>query len=131
MKEFTTQAFLAFDGTPFFDRADCERHEENSFPMRFVGLTLEQVVNAFDRMNAELADAFETAGNLIAVKRRDSGELRRRGPKGNGAADPPPQISTGAEDRRDPEEIEVGSTEDSVPSLRWDAILRSRRCRLR
>ncbi len=21
-KEFTTQAFLAFDGTPFFDRAD-------------------------------------------------------------------------------------------------------------
>ncbi len=114
MKEFTTQAFLAFDGTPFFDRADCERHEENSFPMRFVGLTLEQVVNAFDRMNAELADAFETAGNRIAVKRRDSGELRRRGPKGNGAADPPPQISTGAEDRRDPED-EYPSAPDEEP----------------
>lgn len=61
---------VAFDGKPFFDPEDCEKYEEASFPSRFVGLTLEQVVDAFERREGELAEAFRKAGARVRAPRR-------------------------------------------------------------
>ena len=47
MKQVMAPVFVAFDGTKFFEAAPCEKHEEDNFPMRFVGLTIEQVARGF------------------------------------------------------------------------------------
>ncbi len=96
MKQVMAPVFVAFDGTKFFEAAPCEKHEEDNFPMRFVGLTIEQVDAAFDRRDKELAKAFETAGNRIGSKRRVEDNEYLRGPKrnDNGAPEPAPSGQT-------------------------------------
>ena len=75
MKQLIT--YVAFDGEKFETADECKAYEANNFAVRLVGLTIEQVKDALSREDAELADAFEKAGNQIAKARRESGEFKR------------------------------------------------------
>ncbi len=91
MKAIQVTMFEAFDKSRFDTEDACREYEAEAWPRRFVGLTIEQVNDALDRRDTDLADAFERAGQRIAAARRESGELRRASPRrqDNGAGDPP------------------------------------------
>jgi hypothetical protein len=75
MKQVTQ--YESFDGKRFDTEAECRSHEAGLSHMRLVGLTIEQVVAAIARTDAELALAIEYVGAKIARARRESGDLRR------------------------------------------------------
>jgi hypothetical protein len=97
MKEVTKTVFVAFDETEYLTREECADYEANIWWRRLVGLTESDITAALARENAELADALEKAGQRIAQKRRESGELRRRVTP----VEPGPQISTNPDDRHE------------------------------
>lgn len=73
-----THTFEADDGTTFATVAECKKHDElNSLLVLLSGLSPVAICDALGRIDTELAEAFERAGNIIANKRRDSGELKR------------------------------------------------------
>lgn len=76
MKEIT--AFRASDGTLFESSSAARTHEKTLAPTLIVGLTAQQVEDALDRKNVELADAIETLASIITAKRMEQGDLRRR-----------------------------------------------------
>jgi len=79
MKIIQTTAYEAFDGTHFTTEEACREYEAEAWPKRFVGLTVQQVADALNRHDIELADAFERAGLSIRALRYKLGELRRGG----------------------------------------------------
>jgi hypothetical protein len=99
-----TNVYEAEDGTRFATVAECKSHEEKQFMDIFVGLSTASVMEAFNRKDVKLADAFERAGNVIGAKRRESGELKRakkeepRGTTiGTGSGVPTPKPATDKE----------------------------------
>jgi hypothetical protein len=72
-----TQIFKADDGTTFDTAAECRKHEERSFMHLLIGRSAKDIEVALDRTDLILANAFERAGNIIARKRREDGELKR------------------------------------------------------
>jgi hypothetical protein len=71
--------FEADDGSTFYTAADCREYEQQLAMIDLlIGRTEEQVRNALARLDIPLANAIERAGNIIADKRRESGELRRK-----------------------------------------------------
>lgn len=71
--------FEADDGTTFETAAACKAHEERQLLREMLcGRLADEIDLALDRTNIDLADAIERAGNIIAAKRRESGELRRK-----------------------------------------------------
>lgn len=100
MKTVKITVYEAFDGTRFDTEGECRKYEDDSWTLRLVGLTIEQVNDALERSNIDLADAFERAGARIASLRREQGEFRRAR-NGEKAA---PQISASPEDRRGPDD---------------------------
>ncbi len=101
MKEIPITAFRSFDGRVFLDKDECERHEEENFAGRFVGLTLEQVVGAIERTDPDLSLAFERLGARIGQKRRVEDKEFLRRPK---QQELPPVVEDGADE---PEESEA------------------------
>jgi hypothetical protein len=81
MKQTPGVIFTAFDGSPFVSEKACLEYENGHWHKQLVGLTLEQVLAALDRLDTDLADAFERAARKIAAKRREQGETRKPGPK--------------------------------------------------
>jgi hypothetical protein len=73
-----TKVFEAEDGTQFATAAECKTHEAMEWRTKLSGLTDGEVCRALDRADPELANAFEKAGAIIARKRRESGDVRRR-----------------------------------------------------
>jgi hypothetical protein len=73
-----TTDYEAHDGKRFATAEECRAHEKDLKIMLLRGLTTDQISDAIDRDNLELADAIEFAGNLVAEKRRADGELRRK-----------------------------------------------------
>jgi hypothetical protein len=73
-----TQIFEAADGRTFATAEECREHEDRAFVTLLEGLSNDAVADALDRRNTELSDAFERAGNIISVRRRASGELRKK-----------------------------------------------------
>jgi len=74
-----TKVFEADDGTQFPTAAECKVYEEYGYLYDLLSaLDSAQIRDALDRTDVKLADAFERAGGIIAAKRRESGELRRR-----------------------------------------------------
>lgn len=69
MKKVTTTVFSSFDGKLFINAEECERYEGDNFARRLVGLTLQQVVDAFDGRDPELASAFRKAGARVRAPR--------------------------------------------------------------
>lgn len=72
-----SHVFEAKDGTTFQTAEACKKHEDQIFFGQLCELTTLDVMESLDRTNVPLADAFERAGNIIAAKRRESGELKR------------------------------------------------------
>lgn len=70
--------YFASDGTEFYSKLECRRHEKESFYQALVGLTAEQIQAGINRTNHEVAMALERAGTMVAAARRADGELRRR-----------------------------------------------------
>jgi hypothetical protein len=75
-----TQVFEAKDGATFSTAEECKKHEEKMFLGELCELSMLNVMEAIDRTNVDLADAFERIGNIIAAKRRENGELKRSKP---------------------------------------------------
>lgn len=86
MKEIT--AFRTSDGQLFETSTAARTHEKTLAPSLLVGLTLQQVEDALDRKDTDLADAIETLANIITAKRMEQGDLRRRRRVINGASTP-------------------------------------------
>lgn len=91
MKEVQVTMFLAFDGQKFATAQQCRDYETESIHRRLVGLTEEQVINALNRDDADLADVLEQVGMKIRRERQKSRELRRpaRTAKPSGTAPEP------------------------------------------
>ena len=108
MREIIVQLikFEAIDGNTFDTEDECLDWEQNNcWQFRLLGLGKNDIERALDRVDVDLADAIERAGNVIGRKRRESGEFRRTDPRRKPSAeDQAPQISTNPEDRRDPNE---------------------------
>jgi hypothetical protein len=77
MKTVQITHYEAFDGRRFDTAKACKEHEDGSLHMRLVGLTEEQVINAINRDDADLADVIERIGIQIRADRRKSGDLKR------------------------------------------------------
>ena len=75
MKQITK--FVAFDGAEFDSESECRTWETQHAHLRLVGLTIDQVAQAMDRTDPDLAEAIETVGTAIARLRRESGDLKR------------------------------------------------------
>lgn len=74
-----THILRADDGTVFETAAECKAHDEYEFLSEFISRRLpSQIKDALDRTDLELADAFERAAAIIARKRRESGDLKRK-----------------------------------------------------
>jgi hypothetical protein len=71
-----SHVFEATDGKTFVTSEECKRHEELANLALLEGLSPEDIHEAIARTNIPLADAIERVGNIIADKRRESGELR-------------------------------------------------------
>jgi hypothetical protein len=73
-----SQIFEAEDGTTFATAAECRRYEEIVSLSSVLGnLEPKDIHAGLIREHAELADALERAGSIIAAKRRQDGELKR------------------------------------------------------
>ena len=72
-----TTGFTADDGTWFPTTAECKKHEQRLFMHLLIERSAKDIEAAFDRTDLVLSNAFERAGNMIAAKRRESGELKR------------------------------------------------------
>lgn len=71
--------FEADDGTTFDTAAECKAYEEWARLVEILsGIEPFRVAAALHREDSDLADAIERAGRIIAAKRRESGELRRK-----------------------------------------------------
>lgn len=77
MKKVTIEVWRSFDGVDHPTEEACAKHEAEAWPLRFVGLSVEEVNAALERRDTDLADAFEKAGNQIRALRYEAGELRR------------------------------------------------------
>ena len=70
---------VAEDGTEFDTKAECRDYEEL---IEIANLLSDkapfQILDAIHRKNLPLANAIERAGTIIAAKRRESGDLRRK-----------------------------------------------------
>lgn len=73
-----TTEYQANDGTRHTTAEECKRHEQDASIKLLVHMTGEQVKDALARTDLMLADAIEFAGKLIAEKRREDGDLRRK-----------------------------------------------------
>ncbi len=76
MKRMT--GYEASDHAWFETREACKAHEEGINLKCLAHMDAEQVKSALDRTNIPLANAIEFAGQLIAGKRRASGDMKRR-----------------------------------------------------
>lgn len=94
MKSIQVTVYQAFDGSRFDTEDACREYEAEAWPRRFVGLTIEQVNDALERRDSELADAFERAGQRIAQLRREAGEFRRASPKRQDDGGAPEPLTT-------------------------------------
>lgn len=92
--------FQAFDGSIHETVEACKERDSQHAEGALVGLTLEDVKNAVLRNNTELADAIERIGAQIARARIAAG-VRRRAPRGAGAATAPAGSNGAAEPERD------------------------------
>lgn len=88
--------YVTDDGSLFDTLEAAKAHEASSLESRLAGLTPDQVRAALAREDLDLAEAFEQAGNRIAKLRRDSGDLKRRGPRSNGTGSDTPPLKDAA-----------------------------------
>jgi hypothetical protein len=73
-----TSGFTADDGTWFATRAECKAHEEWKHLVEILsGLEPFQVAAAMHIEDHDLANDFMRASNIIAKKRRESGDVKR------------------------------------------------------
>jgi hypothetical protein len=72
-----SHVFEAADGKTFATAGECKAHEESEALSLLLDLSEHDIMSALARSNVPLADAFERAGNIIAAKRRESGDLKR------------------------------------------------------
>jgi hypothetical protein len=87
MKQIPGTIYQAFDGVLFVDEKACVEYEAQNWRLLLVGLTIEQVDAAIDRLDTNRADSFEKAGQRIARKRLADGERRRKAPNPPADAD--------------------------------------------
>ena len=74
--------YEAIDGKQFDTADECRDHEaDECWHLRLIGLGKDDLERALDRVDVDLADAIERAGNIIAKKRRESGDFRRASQK--------------------------------------------------
>jgi hypothetical protein len=74
-----THTFTADDGTTFATARECNQHEQlEMITNSLCHLEITQVCAALERTDILLSDAFERAGNIIAAKRRASGDVKIR-----------------------------------------------------
>jgi hypothetical protein len=69
--------FEAEDGQSFPTAKECREHENKDRLTRLVNMTSADVMAAVEGTDLEIAEAIEFAGQLIAKKRRERGDLRR------------------------------------------------------
>jgi hypothetical protein len=70
--------FEAFDGELFSTAEEARQHEAGHAQSRLVGLTPDQVFDAIERGDKQLADAIEAVASRIAKKRIADGDVKRR-----------------------------------------------------
>jgi hypothetical protein len=70
--------FAAHDGKEFSTAEACREYEDEKTMRSLVGLKIEtlRAIMARDEKFSKIADAIETLGNRIAVKRRSAGVMR-------------------------------------------------------
>ena len=79
--------YVASDGTPFFSKEECDRHEKQAPYHVLANRTVEELLAARAGKNAALEKAIERLAYDIRKTRYAEGRLRRRREK-NGTAKP-------------------------------------------
>ncbi len=78
MKAITKTVYEAHDGKTFDTAEECKAHERLHAADMLVGRTESDIHAALNRENPSLADAIERVAYLIASRRKEQGEVRRR-----------------------------------------------------
>lgn len=78
MKAITKTVYEAHDGKTFDTAEECKAHERLHAADMLVGRTESDIHAALNRENPSLADAIERVAYLIANRRKEQGEVRRR-----------------------------------------------------